>query len=101
MASRIKTPPMNGSRNSCFVKIATVPSAPPIARLPTSPMKTSAGGELYQRKPRLAPTIAPQKIVSSDDDGLKVMSRYSDQRRSLATYVNAVNAAIATKVTLV
>jgi hypothetical protein len=28
-------------------------------------MKISAGYELYQRKPRLAPTSAPQKIVSS------------------------------------
>ena len=37
------------------------PSAPPSARLPVSPMKTAAGGALYQRKPRPAPTIAAQK----------------------------------------
>ena len=29
-------------------------------------MKTSAGCALYQRNPRLAPTIEPQKIVTSD-----------------------------------
>jgi hypothetical protein len=29
----------------------------------------SAGYELYQRKPRLAPTSAPQKIVSSPAGG--------------------------------
>src|SRR5215207_1925652 len=92
---------MNGSRNSCFVRIATVPNAPPIASDPTSPMNTSAGGELYHRKPRLAPTIAPQKTVSSEADGLKVMSRYSAQRLSLPTYVKAVKADIAINVTLV
>ena len=34
-------------------------------------MKISAGYELYQRNPRLAPTSEPQKIVSSAD-GRKV-----------------------------
>src|SRR5690242_11656374 len=92
---------MNGSRNSCFVRIATVPNAPPIANDPTSPMNTSAGGELYQRKPRLAPTMEPQKIVSSDADGLCVISKYSDQRAELARYVKAVKADIAMNVTLI
>ena len=51
--------------SSCLIRMATVPSAPPSPREPTSPMKRSAGYELYQRNPRLAPTSAPQKIVSS------------------------------------
>ena len=42
-----------------------MPSAPPSASEPTSPMNTSAGYELNQRKPRLAPTSAPQNTVSS------------------------------------
>ena len=46
-----------------------MPSAPPSASEPTSPMKMSAGYELYQRNPRLAPTSAPQKIVSSPISG--------------------------------
>ncbi len=64
-ASSTKTPPTNTSSSSCLIRMATVPSAPPSASDPTSPMKISAGCALYQRKPRLAPTRAPQKIVSS------------------------------------
>ena len=44
-----------------------MPSAAPSASEPTSPMKISAGYELYQRNPSDAPTSAPQKIVSSAD----------------------------------
>ena len=62
-------PPMKGSRNSCRMMTATVPMAPPSASEPTSPMKTSAGWALYQRKPIEAPTIEPQKTVSSRDQG--------------------------------
>ena len=58
-------PPTITRTNSCLMSSATVPSAPPSASDPTSPMKMSAGYELYQRNPRLAPTSAPQKIVSS------------------------------------
>ena len=46
---------------SCLIITATAPSAPPSGSDPTSPMKTSAGWELNQRKPSEAPTIAPQK----------------------------------------
>ena len=49
---------------------ATVAIAPPSASDPTSPMKISAGCALYQRKPMLAPTIAPQKIVTSPTIGI-------------------------------
>ena len=53
------------SRISCLMSSATVPSAPPSPSEPTSPMKMSAGWQFHHRKPRLAPTSAPQKIVSS------------------------------------
>ena len=51
--------------------------APPSASDPTSPMKISAGCALYQRKPRLAPVIEPQKMVSSEVRGLRASCRYS------------------------
>ena len=44
-------------------------SPPPSASEPTSPMKTSAGWELYHRKPRHAPTRAPQNTVTSPTPG--------------------------------
>ena len=74
-ASSTKTPPTIGSSSSCLMRMATVPSAPPSASEPTSPMKISAGYELYQRNPRLAPTSAPQKIVSSPAGGKRTSSR--------------------------
>ena len=39
------------------------------------------GVELYQRKPRLAPTSEPQKMVSSADCGKWTRSRYSARMR--------------------
>ena len=42
-ASITKRPPTEKSSSSCLIRMATVPSAPPRARLPTSPMKTWAG----------------------------------------------------------
>ena len=54
---------------------ATVPIAPPSASDPTSPMNTSAGCALYQRKPMLAPTIDPQKMVTSLTSGIRSNSR--------------------------
>ena len=50
-------------------------SDPPSASEPTSPMKISAGCALYQRKPMLAPTMAPQKIVTSLTAGIRCSSR--------------------------
>ena len=100
-ASITNTPPTRTSMNSCFVSTPMVPIAPPIARLPTSPIKISAGGALNQRKPRLAPAIAPQKTVSSAASGRCVKSRYVAQRKSLLRYVKAVNAVIAMNVTLI
>src|SRR6185295_12306364 len=74
------TPPTINNINSCFVSTAIVPIAPPIARLPTSPMNTWAGGALNHRNPRLAPTMAPQNTVSSAASGRCVRSRYLVQR---------------------
>ena len=54
-ASITKIPPIRSSRNSVFVMIAKPASAPPIAIEPVSPMKTSAGKALYQRKPTSSP----------------------------------------------
>ena len=51
---------------------ATVPIAPPSASEPTSPMKISAGCALYQRNPMLAPTMAPQKMVTSPTCGMRL-----------------------------
>ena len=56
---------MKTSSTSCLISTATTAMAPPSPSDPTSPMKISAGCALYQRKPRLAPVIEPQKIVSS------------------------------------
>ena len=42
-ASITNRPPTSSSTISCLVSTATVPSAPPRASEPTSPMKTSAG----------------------------------------------------------
>src|SRR6185295_16035579 len=68
-ASSTNTPPTTTSRSSCLMRMATVASAAPSASDPTSPMKISAGYELYQRKPSDAPTSDPQKIVSSATSG--------------------------------
>ena len=48
-----------------------MPSAPPIASAPVSPMNTCAGCALNHRNPSAAPISAPQKIVSSPAPGRK------------------------------
>ena len=45
--------------------IANAPSAPPSAIEPVSPMKTSAGKALYQRKPIAPPISAAPRIARS------------------------------------
>ena len=72
-----------------------MPRAPPRAKDPTSPMKSSAGYELYQRKPRPAPTNAPQNTVSSAAGEKCTSSRYSAKTACPVTYASAVNAAAA------
>ena len=68
-ASAANTPPIKSSRNSALSRMATVPSAPPIARLPVSPMNTWAGCALNQRKPMAAPISAAQNTASSPAPG--------------------------------
>src|SRR5262249_62299469 len=67
----------------------------PSASDPTSPMKISAGYELYQRNPSDAPTSAPPKTVSSAAGGKRTRSRYSANTRWPVTYARAVYAAAA------
>jgi hypothetical protein len=63
-ASSTKSPPITGKRSSVLVSTAAAARTPPIASDPVSPIKMSAGWELYQRNPTMAPTIAPQ--ISAD-----------------------------------
>src|SRR4029077_8013464 len=68
-ASITNTPPTMSSSISCLMRIATVARAAPSASEPTSPMKISAGYELYQRNPREAPTSDPPNTVNSPIGG--------------------------------
>ena len=74
-ASTTKTPPMIASAISCRVITAIVPSAPPSASAPTSPMNTCAGCALNHRNAKPAPAIAAQKISSSPAPGMCGNSR--------------------------
>ena len=74
-ASATNTPPTSTSQNSRLMSTATTPSAPPRASEPVSPMNTSAGWQLYQRKPSAAPSTAAQNTVSSPLYGQVVMFR--------------------------
>ena len=64
-ASITKIPPISSSRTSVLVMIAKPASAPPSAIEPVSPMKTSAGKALYQRKPIAPPISAAPRIARS------------------------------------
>ena len=75
-ASTTKMPPMMASTISWRTMTAMVPSAPPSASAPTSPMKTWAGWVLNHRKARPAPAMAAQKISSSPAPGMCGNSRY-------------------------
>ena len=68
-ASMRKMPPIRRSRNSVLVMIAKPASAPPIAIEPVSPMNTSAGKALYQRKPTVPPISAAARIARSSGRG--------------------------------
>src|SRR3954447_23993810 len=93
--SSMNTPPTMNSSSSCLMSMAMVASAAPSASEPTSPMKISAGYELYQRNPSDAPTSAPQNTVSSAAWGKRTSSRYSAKTRWPVTYASAVYAAAA------
>ena len=51
-----------------------------------SPIKIFAGGALYQRKPKQAPTTEPQKIESSPTSGIYCILRYSENIVFPTTY---------------
>ncbi len=68
---------MIASTISCLVATAIVPSRPPSASEPVSPMKIAAGGALNHRKPSPAPITAPRMTASSPVPGTKWICRYS------------------------
>ena len=64
---------------SCFTIIAMAANDPPNESEPVSPMKIFAGGALYQRKPKHAPTTEPQKIDNSPTSGIYCICKYSEK----------------------
>ena len=58
--------------------IATAANDPPRDSEPVSPINIFAGGALYQRNPKHAPTSDPQKIASSPTSGIYCIWRYSE-----------------------
>ena len=68
--SKTNKPPIIAKTISCFTIIAIAASDPPKDREPVSPINIFAGGALYQRKPKQAPTTEPQKIASSPTSGM-------------------------------
>ena len=64
-----KHPPIIAYTISSLSKIAIVAKTAPKDKDPTSPINTSAGYELYQRKPSPAPTIVLENIATSDTPG--------------------------------
>jgi hypothetical protein len=69
-ASSTNKPPIIASTSSCLAMTLIVPSAPPSESEPVSPIKTIAGGALNHKKPRPAPTTAPQNTESSSACGI-------------------------------
>ncbi|OPZ35149.1 MAG: hypothetical protein BWY96_02883 [Spirochaetes bacterium ADurb.BinA120] len=76
-ASTTNTPPTMKRNTSFFIIIATMPTIPPSASDPVSPMNTEAGLLLNQRKPIEAPVSAERKTVSSAPWGMYGMRRYA------------------------
>src|SRR5919108_591960 len=62
-----KMPPMSRRSSSLRLMTANAPSAPPIAIEPVSPIITSAGKALYQRKPIVPPISAAPMIAMSSE----------------------------------
>ena len=57
------------ARSRAWSRPRSVPSMPPSASEPVSPMKIEAGGALNQRKPEPAPITAPHSTASSPVPG--------------------------------
>ena len=64
---------------------------PPKESEPVSPINILAGGALYQRKPKQAPTTEPQKIDSSPTSGMYWICKYSEKIVLPTTYEINVN----------
>ena len=60
--SKTNSPPIIANTISCLTIMAIAAKEPPRESDPVSPIKILAGGALYQRKPKQAPTTEPQKI---------------------------------------
>ena len=77
--SKTNKPPIIAKTISCLTIIAIAAKDPPKDNEPVSPIKIFAGGALYQRKPRHAPTIDPQKIDNSPTSGIYCICKYSEK----------------------
>ena len=90
-------PPIRRSSSSVFVITANAPIAPPIAIEPVSPMKTSAGKALYQRKPIAPPVSAAPRIARSRAEASR-SSVARAERIHVTTFiaVNVISAIIPT-----
>ena len=72
--------------NGCCTIKAMAPTSPPNASDPVSPMKTSAGAELYQRNARHAPNKDVHIIVNSPAPSTCSIRRVSDKTKFQAIY---------------
>ncbi len=68
---------MMAETSSFLLSIASVPSAPPSANAPMSPMNTEAGYELNQRNEMPEPTMTAQNTASSAPPFTFAMPKYS------------------------
>src|SRR5881394_1765250 len=92
-ASATNTPPAITSTSGWWINTAMMPSTPPNASDPVSPMNICAGWQLNQRNPRPAPIIAAQKTVNSPAPLTNGTCRYSANLKLPAIYVNTRNTA--------
>ena len=70
IVSNTNKPPIIAKTISCFTMIAIAAKDPPKESDPVSPINIFAGGALYQRKPKHAPTTDPQKMDNSPTSGI-------------------------------
>ena len=68
--SNTNKPPIIAKTISCFTMIAIAAKDPPKESDPVSPINIFAGGALYHRKPKHAPTTDPQKMDNSPTSGI-------------------------------
>src|SRR5438477_242796 len=83
-ASMTNNPPTMASTISCLVVTATAPSAPPSESDPVSPMKTMAGGALYQRNPKPPPINHLERIIDETEQAEAQRNEQNDPDVDLA-----------------